>query len=290
MFTLWKSWFTICLLILISLPICSCNKPEDDPGNPDSTAYRSTKDIHYNGVSVRVVIDKPQNDAVDVLLTFHGTVAYDSKILEAANNTLDNFKRILDRSDMMIVSVAYPEENLLMGDNLRHCEAALLWVKYKAEEELGIKLGKIFLAGHSQGGYLVTRLNTLHQTNGVIANGPGPLNLVFRCQLEENGQLQQGIACNLLNTTYGATSANPEAYHQRSLLNFTSGYKSDILFVQGLNDSPIQMYSWPTFKQEVTQCSDCREVEFLELPNAGHGALFESAQAKTAFNRFINSR
>jgi hypothetical protein len=32
----------------------------------------------------------------------------------------------------------------------------------------------------------------MYQTNGVIANGPGPLNLVYRCQLEENGQVQNG--------------------------------------------------------------------------------------------------
>jgi poly(3-hydroxybutyrate) depolymerase len=254
------------------------------------TAYRITKNISYNGVSVNVVIDKPQNDVVDVLLVYHGTVAFDNKILDAANNTLDGFKRILQRTDMMIVSVAYPEENLLMGDNLVHSEAALLWVKHKAAQELGITVKKIFLAGHSQGGYLVTRLNTLHATNGVIANGPGPLNLVYRCELEENGQIQSSIACNLLQNAYGTTMTNPDAYFQRSLLNYASGFQSDILFVQGLNDSPIQMYSWPLFKQSVSSCADCREVQFLEIPGLGHTALFESAQAEVVFNDFINSR
>jgi DNA-binding transcriptional ArsR family regulator len=38
--------------------------------------------------------------------------------MTAANNTLDKFKGILDRKDMMIVSVIYPQENVLLGDNI----------------------------------------------------------------------------------------------------------------------------------------------------------------------------
>ncbi len=190
---------------------------------------------------------------------------------------------------MMIVSVAYPQENVLFGDNIVQGEAALLWLKNKASQELGITVKKVFLGGHSQGGYMVTRLNTMHETNGVIANAPGPLNLVFRCQLEENGQVQPGAVCTKLKNTYGTTTSNPNAYFQRSLLNFTNGFKSDILFVQGLNDAPIQMYSWPTFKQDVLNCTNCKNSRFVEVAGGEHGALFESQTAKTEFNNFINS-
>jgi acetyl esterase/lipase len=153
-------------------------------------AYRQTKTITYDSIEVKVVIDKPALNEVDVLLVFHGTVLYDSSLMTAANTTLDKFKGILDRKDMMIVSVVYPQENVLLGDNIVQGEAALLWLKNKASKELGISIKKIFLGGHSQGGYMVTRLNTMHQTNGVIANAPGPLNLVYRCELEEKGQIQ----------------------------------------------------------------------------------------------------
>jgi hypothetical protein len=238
---------------------------------------------------VDVVIDKPALHEVDVLLVFHGTVINDSSIMSAANNTLDKFKSILDKKDMMIVSVAYPQENVLFGDNIVQCEAALLWLKNKARKELGITVKKVFLGGHSQGGYMVTRLNTMHQTNGVIANAPGPLNLVYRCQLEENGQVQSGAVCTKLKNVYGTTSNNANAYFQRSLLNFTNGFKSDILFVQGLNDAPIQMYSWPTFKQDVMSCSSCKNRQFVEIAGGEHGALFNSPMAKTEFNNFINS-
>ncbi len=272
------------LLFAFALPLLSCSKSEaSDP------AYRVVRKITYNGVSVDVVIDKPANDTVDVLVVYHGTVTFDSKILEAAQNTLDGFKKILTRTDMMIVSVAYPEENLLIGDNLVQAEAALLWVKNRASQELGITTRKVFIAGHSQGGYIVTRLNTMHATNGVIANAPGPLNLAYRCQLEESGQVLNSIACGSLQGAYGSPTTNPGPYLQRSLLNFTTGFKSDILFVQGLNDGAIQMYSWPTFKQAVNACADCRERQFLEPPNFGHTSLFESSIAKQEFNRFIQT-
>ena len=278
------------LLIIFVLFFISCEKGtpttlSDEP----PTAFSGTKSITYNNIQLDVVIDKPALKEVDVLIVFHGTVLYDSNIITASNNILDNFKEILNRDDMMIVSVAYPGENLLLGDNIVQAEAALLWVKNKANEELNITVKKVFLAGHSQGGYLVTRLNTMHPTNGVIANAPGPLNLVYRCQLEESGQIQSGATCTKLKNVYGTTSVNPTAYMQRSLLNFTSGFKSDILFVQGLNDTPIQMYSWPTFKQDVMNCVNCQNSQFVEIANGEHASLFTSPIAITAFNDFINS-
>jgi hypothetical protein len=129
----------------------------------------------------------------------------------------------------------------------------------------------------------------MHQTNGVIANSPGPLNLVYRCELEENGQAQPSTACLKLKNVYGLTTVNSNAYFEQSLLNFTSGFKSDILFVQGLDDSSIQLYSWPSFKQEVLNCTTCQNSQFVEIPG-GHTALFENTLAKTEFNNFINSR
>ena len=275
------------LFILLFIPIVSCTTENNTEQSIDT--FRVTQTITYNNIDVDVVIDKPNLNEVDVLLVFHGTVFYDFNLMTAANTTLDKFKSILDRNDIMIVSVAYPQENVLLGDSIIQCEAALLWLKNNASQELGINVNKIFLAGHSQGGYMVTRLNTMHQTNGVIANAPGPLNLVYRCQLEENGQIQSSTFCTNLRNVYGTTSNNPNAYFQRSLLNFTNDFNSNILFVQGLDDSAIQMHSWPTFKQDVISCSTCQNRQFVEIPGGGHTSLFESLNAKTEFNNFINS-
>jgi len=256
------------ILTILTLLFFSCTK-DNTTEQPIPTAYRITKSVTYNNINVDVVIDKPALNEVDVLLVFHGTVLYDSNLMTAANTTLDKFKGILDRKDMMIVSVAYPQENVLLGDNIVQGEAALLWLKNKASQELGITVKKVFLGGHSQGGYMVTRLNTMHQTNGVIANAPGPLNLVYRCQLEENGQIQPSAVCTKLKNVYGTTSSNPNPYFQRSLLNFTNGFKSDILFV--------------------LSCSNCQNSQFIEITGGGHGSLFESPIGKTEFNNFINS-
>jgi hypothetical protein len=46
---------------------------------------------------------------------------------------------------MMIVSVAHPQEQILMGGNIIQAEATLLWVKNNANQKLGITVGKIFL-------------------------------------------------------------------------------------------------------------------------------------------------
>jgi len=254
----------------------------------NSKSYKTTKSITYNKVNVDLIIDKPDRQEVDVLLVYHGTVQSDSSILSAAETTLNQFKNTLNRKDMMIVSVAHPQLNILFGDNINQAEAALLWVKNKASQDLGIKVNKIFLAGHSQGGYLVTRLNTMHETNGVIANAPGPLDLVYRCQLEETRKIQASYVCNNLRNAYGTTSENPNAYYQRSLLNFTSGFKADMLFIQGLDDMAIQMYSWPKFKEYILNCNNCSNSKFVEIDGAGHTALFESQKARSEFNKFIN--
>jgi hypothetical protein len=273
--------------LYIPLVILFACKTNIQVESPISTIL--TKNITYNNIKVDVIIDKPAITNLDVLIVFHGTVQNDGEILTAANTALNNFKSILDKKNMMIVSVAHPQENILFGDNILQAEAALLWVKNRANQELGITVGKVFLAGHSQGGYLVTRLNRLHQTNGVIANAPGPLNLVYRCELEENGQVQSSSTCLKLKNVYGLTTANSSSYFERSLLNFTDGFKSDILFIQGQDDAPIQMYSWPSFKQKVLSCTNCQKSQFLDIPG-GHTALFTNTSAKTEFNNFINNR
>ncbi len=283
------------LFCLVSVFLNACSAKDDIINEPvKDAAFRITKNINYNGIAINVVIDKPQGNEFDVLLLFHGTVSatgnQDQLILQAANNTLNVFKDLLNNKNKLLVSVAYPQANILFGDNLVQAEAALLWVKHQMFEEFGIKANKIFMAGHSQGGYVVTRLNTMYQTNGVIANAPGPLNLVYRCMLEENGQVNASQVCTILKNNYGSTSQNAEAYFERSLLNFTNGFKSDILFVQGLDDSFIQMYSWPLFKDNLQNCPNCQEIEFLDLGGLGHQALFNSVVARLKFNEFINSR
>ncbi|MFM7747686.1 MAG: DUF1566 domain-containing protein, partial [Bacteroidota bacterium] len=122
--------------------------------------FRPTRWVVVNNLPVQVLIQRPPqainppapNPVVDVLIVFHGTVLYDSNLVVAANQSLEEFKGILNRQDMLLVSVAYPGEQLLFGDNIAYAEAALLWVRNLASSQLGITVRKVFLAGHSQGG------------------------------------------------------------------------------------------------------------------------------------------
>jgi len=263
--------------------------PVIDAARPP-VAYRGTRAVEFGGVRVNVVVDKPARDAVDALVVYHGTVGRDALVPDAAQRTLDEFRALLgDRDDVMIVSVAYPEEGLLFGDNVREAEAALLWVKRAASAELDVRIDRVFLGGHSQGGYLVTRLNTLHEVDGVVANAPGPLDLVYRCGLEERGEEAASATCTRLRATFGTTTTNAEAYASRSLLRFTRGHRSKLLVVQGLADSPIQLRSWPLFRADLEACVDCRARTFLELAGLEHAALFRSPEAQAAFVAFLRA-
>ena len=206
-----------------SLDVDKPNETEENDSGADDTAateaYRITKTVSYNDVEVDIIIDKPSGNRFDVLVVYHGTVWSDAHIHAAAMTTLDAFSRITQREDVMIVSVIYPEEDLLMGANIIYAEAGLLWLQNNASAALQIDIGRVFLGGHSQGGYLVTRLNTMHSTDGVIANSPGPLDMLYRCQQEEEGTLEQSNQCQQLLETYGTTAENPDAYDAISLLS-----------------------------------------------------------------------
>ncbi len=71
------------------------------------------------------------------------------------------------------------------------------------------------------------------------------------------------------------------------LINFTTGYQSDILFIQGLEDGPIHMHSWPQFNTDVERCPDCQTINILKCPGFGHGAIIHSPAAIQEFNDFI---
>lgn len=284
-----KTMANILLLISLLTLLASCKTPINDSDHATDRQI-FTQSIHMNDLDVDLIMEKPDQKDVDVLLVFHGTVVYDDRIHKAATRTLHAFANILEHNNIMIISVAYPEENLLIGDSMPFAEAALLWVKHEAAHILNVNINQIFLAGHSQGAYIVTRLNTLYQTAGVIANAPGPLDLGFRCQLEVENKVSTSVACTLMQAHYGYPKHHPSAYFKRSLLDFTSNYQADILFVQGLHDSPIQMHSWGRFKQAVLVEDHLGDTLFVEIENGSHSALFDEQEAIAAFNQFLAKR
>ena len=178
---------------------------------------------------------------VDVVVLFHGTLTEGGKptIGQAASDMLDRFidTNITDLNirDKIIFSVAYPQDHIsntrqfnlsgvgtetgsfLMGDNLPYARAAVGWVKnnlngYIAAQGGSKTIGDVYLFGHSQGGKLVSKINTLDSgIAGVIANAPGPI------QFDQTCTTAGGTSCNKVATIYGNPSApgpSDEGYYR----------------------------------------------------------------------------
>ena len=74
-----------------------------------------------------------------------------------------------------------------MGDNLPYARAAVKWVKNSLDTYIAAQGGSqtindVYLFGHSQGGKLVTKINTLDTgIAGIVANAPGPIQFDETC-------------------------------------------------------------------------------------------------------------
>jgi hypothetical protein len=291
-------------------------------GTP-STTYTITQT--YNGTPVRGYLYVPETSKsqLDVVVLLHPTIEIaGSTPLDAAQMFLDLAKDSagLSLGDKILFSVAYPQDsipgwtqtqandlfpginlsNFYFGDNITYVEAALLWAKnslnaYLTSQGTGKSKGKLFTFGHSQGGLLVHRLNTMHQVDGVIANAPGPIDLLARCQFSEaNGD--ESPSCLKLKTAYGSTTASPSTYNNVSLKNFLSGTLSPALFTQALDDTTGNSAGVPQVQnmQTVVQpgleaCTTCATVTFNYYFNGGHAAFSSNAALQADIRQFVGS-
>ena len=159
--------------------------------------------------------------ARDVIVAFHGTlpdddpdpavVATQDGIQEQAisflNNVLIN-ANTLSLVDKIIFSVACPQDHIsnvrqynlsgvgkeeptfLMGDNLPYARAAVKWVinslnTFIADNGGSATIGDVYLLGHSQGGKLAAKINTLETgIAGVVSNSPGPIQFDLTCSAD----------------------------------------------------------------------------------------------------------
>ena len=146
------------------------------------------------------------SSSIDVLVVYHGTLPEggNSTIRQASETAIGGFLNTngLNIRDKIIFSVAYPQDHIsssrqydlvgledeefLFGDNLPYARAALLWVKnslngFMSSNGISKTIDDVYIFGHSQGGALVSKLNTLETTTGVIANAPGPIQFDQTC-------------------------------------------------------------------------------------------------------------
>ena len=290
---------------------------------PCSETYTGTTtpliQVSYNGYPVRGYLYYPTSanvgSSVDVVVLYHGTITGAGVSPAGAASTFMNIaQNQINLKDKLIFSVAYPQDiiplwesnpslpasqfpglnysTLYFGDNIVYAEAALLWVKnnlnsYMANNSIPKTINRVFTFGHSQGAYLVHQLNTMHSVDGVIANAPGPIDLLDRC----SGQAQTNtLTCNKINLALGSVIANPAAYNIRSAKSYVSGTLSPILYTQANDDDPYQVNLMKTILEPaINSCTNCSSTIFKYYSSGGHDAFVSNTILQQDIRNFVGS-
>ena len=230
------------------------------PGEVKSISTSAEVDGVAIPVEVQVFVPDDATGVRDVVVLLHGTIeSATTTPQDSAAKFIEIARGAVKLSDRVLVSVAYPQDaiplssqsafgdvgGLLFGDNLLYARAAMNWVRaglpvLLASGSSGLTIGRVFLFGHSQGGYLAHRLNAVVDTDGVIANAPGPIDLLDRCRQDELGP-NDNLTCNKLEQAAGPTTTHADEYAKRSLIQFLEGNRSNALFLQAVDDSPYQV-------------------------------------------------
>ena len=208
-----------------------------------------------------------EGTSVDVVVVFHGTVS-SGNIQTASETALTQFLNTngLNVRDKIIFSAAYPQDHIpqsdqynltgvgteqadfLMGDNLPYARAAVGWVKnslnaYIAAQGGSKTIGDVYLFGHSQGGKLVTKMNTIEEgIAGVVANAPGPIQFDQTCFADGSN-----TSCSKVAAIHGASTGDgSEPYKSIGLETYTYQHKAPILFTQAKGDTTGagNQYAW----------------------------------------------
>ena len=261
--------------------------------------------------------------SVDVIVLYHGTISNTTTtVLEAASNFMGIAKDNIRLKDKIIFSVAYPQDAIptansldgtyggignagfLFEDNLPFARAALLWAKnslnsYMASQGLNKSINRVFMFGHSQGGSLVHKLNTLESTDGVIANAPGPIRLDLTCQNQESIGLVgagkpitlQNAVCQKLYNVYGSAFTSSQ-YFDRSVQAYTTGLISPTLYIQGQQDTTGagNQIDWinTLFADVESQVVSDGKGGLLKV-QGGHDAFVNNPIAQQAIRDFVES-
>jgi hypothetical protein len=305
-------------------PILSFIQQPQSVSIGDAVTYTGTTTpligVTYNGYPVRGYLYYPTSpntgQSLDVVVLYHGTITSPGvSPADAATTFINIALNRINLKDKLIFSVAYPQDAIPLyeanpslaatqfpglnystfyfGDNIVYAEAALLWVKnnlnvYMSSNGISKIIDKIFTFGHSQGAYLVHRLNTIHPVDGVISNAPGPIDLLDRCSIP--GEQTVNITCNKIGVGIGTTSANPEAYNTRSLKSYLSGTLSPQLFTQAFDDEPYQVNLMQTVVQPgLATCTNCSTITFNYYTTGGHDSFVTNTTQQQDIRDFVGA-
>ena len=282
-----------------------------------------TVSANYNGYPVRGYLYYPTSPSLgsnlDVIILYHPSIDTPGVTpYKSALNFLNIVKNptTLNITDKIIFSVAYPQdsieewdrnpalpqqqfpgldyEHLYLGDNYVYAEAALLWAKenlnsFMSDNGISKTVDKVFTFGHSQGAYLVHRLNTNHQVDGAISNAPGPIDLLPKCgSSESNGD--NSAPCKKLKDAFGSTEESPSTYDSISLKNYISHVLSPALFTQAVDDDGFQVSNMKNIMEPgLNACTDCAPIEFKYYAYGGHPAFITNTQLQQDIRNFVRS-
>jgi poly(3-hydroxybutyrate) depolymerase len=240
------------------------------------------------------------SSSIDVVVLYHGTLQEGGNvtIAQAAQTSLEFFldENELNIRDKIIFSVAYPQDHIsntrqynlpnvgtenptfLMGDNLPYARAALKWAinslnAFMASNGISKTIGNVYTFGHSQGGKLVAKMNTLETgVTKVISNAPGPIQFDQTCAISPSN-----TSCAKVGAIHGASVGDgSEPYRTIGLETYTTGHNAPLLFTQALDDS-TGGGNQPTWLQDYINAINAiptnPSVEYVTTPTGGHAAF-----------------
>jgi len=272
--------------------------------------------ISYPVMGTLYVPTSIPSSSIDVIVVYHGTIseAGTQTIAEAAQQSLEVFidENELNIRDKIIFSVAYPQDHIsntrqynlpgvgteeptfLFGDNLPYARAALKWVQnsldtFMSSNGISKTIGNVYIFGHSQGGSLVCKLNTLETgITGVIANAPGPIQFDQTCNVQPGS-----TSCTKIAAIHGPSAGDgSEPYQSIGIESYTSTHNAQMLFTQALDDT-AGGGSQATWLQAYINAIDAipanANTSYVTVPTGGHAAFVTDDTLQAAIRNFVNS-
>ena len=297
--------------------------PSSSTGNVSGTNITIQQSYTLNGIAYPVIgyLWIPtglSSSSIDIIVTYHPTIENSTTtILESAAKALSIMRDDVGIKDKIIFAPAYPQDaisveqnaNLLtqaelnsfyLGDNLSYAKAALLWAKNNLNSFMSSKgvsktIKNVYLFGHSQGGSLVHKLNTLVQTNAVCANAPGPIRLDQTCAAGEGNPSNK--SCRKLYAKYGTATRIPLSsnyYFQISLENYVTGHLAPITYTQGLDDTTgyapgvLGQVGWMTELTGLMEANN-QQYSYYTVPTGGHDSFVKNPYLHTVIKDAFTS-
>lgn len=245
--------------------------------------------IKYNNSEIKAFITKPAWKTMKLVLLFHGTSFTDEESEKYAKSMPETIGATTYLKDYFIVSVAFKETDVAIWDEVKESEKAfLLFKNYKTLQNFTRE--KLFLLWHSRWGYIVNMINTKHQSDWVIVNWTGPLDIWETCENLFNGtdSAQPWLKTFCSETIvwkYWEISENKDVYDDLAIKTHICESKSPIIFIQGDQDKERQV-TWMKELENVMESSNCNiDYEVVWVTWATHWGTFKE---EFVWNKIVN--